>query len=475
MAEKKLLITPEVAQYREAMGSICPTKLAEVIGTPLHGIQQDVAKYFTKPLIHNYDIFTFLMSRRMGKSFLILKLIVSQLLTPNSDIGLVSHSTHLSDEHFSNIVRDLGKIPQLKDKFHVRKKEGIITIPSLNSRFICSSYYNSEARFVGKKLSIIYFEEYFLWPPEWQQIVFNLLSPTLTTLGRTPDGIAYGKIVIVSTPRGVESATLAGRIYRKGVNKEKGYISFTNDIYDSPFLSMKEIEDIEASTNPTIFKQEYLCQFAASSKTVFPQYNPERNVIPMTDEFIKDIASGSTLIVGMDIGINDGNAYSLVLHHIKSNTYYLIGEYYAQNELVRDYGKQLVTSVKDVCKKYDILKDDVIYFCDPSALAARAEISKDYDLSIHKAKNSRDVGYSYMNEMLQGVGVDPVPQLYLRDTCKLSQEMVHFAEFKIVAGQVTNAIAQDPSERKSHMELAVTLLYAVFSNFKTAQSQIILI
>ena len=151
MENKQILITPEVQRFKENLGSLSPIKVADMLGTPLHNVQQNIAKYFEKPLIDTWDTAVWLMSRRLGKSYLATKIMVTLMLCPESRISLCSHSTSLSDETYNNILRDLLSIPSIKDKVKSYKKEGIIEIPSFNTRVITASYLNAESRFVRKK------------------------------------------------------------------------------------------------------------------------------------------------------------------------------------------------------------------------------------------------------------------------------------------------------------------------------------
>lgn len=148
MENKQVLVTPEVQRFKEGLGTLSPIKVAEMLGTPLHDVQKNIAKYFERPIIDTWDTAVWLMSRRLGKSYLATKIMVTLLLTNESKVALCSHSTSLSDETYNNILRDLLSIPAIKDKVKSYKKEGIIEIPTLNTRVITASYLNSESRFV---------------------------------------------------------------------------------------------------------------------------------------------------------------------------------------------------------------------------------------------------------------------------------------------------------------------------------------
>ena len=473
--EKQLIITPEVQRFKDSQGILSPIKVADMLNQPLHIVQKNIARYFEKPLINTWDTAVWLMSRRLGKSFLATKIMVTLLLTPESKIALTSHSTSLSDETFNNILRDLALIPQIQDKFRAYKKEGIIEIPSLGSRVVTASFLNAESRFVGKQFGYLVFDEFFLVGASYQQEIHNLLAPTLTTYGRTEDGIANGKTIILSTPRGTATGSLAGLKYLAGESGKKGHISFKHTIYDSPFVSHKEIEEIKASTPKDVFEQEYMVEFTKTTKTVFRNFNKEKHVIGISEEELKDMAGYSTILLGYDFGMKDGSGISFILHNPKKDTYYVFDEYYVKDMVVYDFLKNTFDKMKEWCQKLGIRPEQVVHFYDPSCREAAVIAQKDFDITMHKAKNNRSDGVDYVNTLLQGNGEAQIPRLYFRDTCTTHIDMFEYAEFKVSNGIITNQFAKDPSERASHYECCVTTVYATFSHFKTMHNTIIVV
>lgn len=63
---------------------VSPKAVAEILGTPLHEGQAEIAKYFEQPLIQTFDHMTLLLSRRWGKTFLSQAIATSFMLTPHS-------------------------------------------------------------------------------------------------------------------------------------------------------------------------------------------------------------------------------------------------------------------------------------------------------------------------------------------------------------------------------------------------------
>ena len=75
---------------------------------------------------------------------------------------------------------------------------------------------------------------------------------------------------------------------------------------------------------------------------------------------------------------------------------------------------------------------------------------------------------------MQGKGDAQIPRLYLLDTCKTHIDMFEYAEFKVIAGVISNQFAKDPSERQSHYECCVTTVYACYSHNKTQHRHLII-
>ena len=473
MSETKQLITSkDILEFRKYQGTISPIAVAEMLGQPLHKIQIDIAKYFEKPLIDTWHEATWLMSRRLGKSYLGIKIATTLMLTPYSKVALIAHSTSLSDTWFRDILKDLLSIPEIKDKVVWEKKAGIIEIPELNTLFVCCSYLNAVTRLIGKSFGYILKDEHFLIDNHYQDEIYNLVTPTTANFG-SRDGIKYAKQVILSTPRGVITGSHSGRTYIKGLNKEKGFLSFKHDIYESPFLTDDEIELIKETTPNSVWLQEFCCEFSRQESTVAREFDRNKNVIPIPTQKKKDKIQYCDVIVACDTGCRDGNAYVLVLYNNKTETYYSVAEHYQQNEITYDFIKTMKNTVESFCKTYEISLDSVLIYFDPSSLEARIQCNKLFDLTVHKAKNNRDAGIDYLNQSLQGLGTAQIPQLYISDECEVTVSQLEYAEFKPVGGIMSNQFAKDPL-RNSHYDVLQCLIYALFSHHKTSHSSFII-
>ena len=471
--EKQILISKEVQRFRDCIGTVSPIKVADMLGTPLHEIQREIASYFEAPLIHTWDTAVWLLSRRLGKSYLGFKIAESLMLTPESRILVVCHSTSLADVWFKEVLSHLLSIPAIKDKVVWGKKEGIIEIPKLNTSFICCSYLNAQARSIGKAFNFLVFDEAFLVPPLDFEELMSLITPTTANYGSN-DGIKYAKKIILSTPRGSATGSLQGLTYLKGVNREKGHLSFKYDIYSSPFLTEEEIEHIRLTTDKDSFNQEFLVKFTTSSRTVFRYFDKKKHIIPLSIQQIKDMAVHCDFLISNDFGIIDGSGSTFALYHNKQDCYYVIDEFYVKDMVSYDYIKTVKAMAENWAKILDYPFEQIMWTYDPSALESARISSQSFNLTMHKAKNKRTEGVDFVNKMLQGKGDAKVPQLYFRDTCTTHIDMFEYAEFKVIAGVISNQFGKDPSARASHYECCVTTVYALYTHNKTSHSSFII-
>ena len=474
MSEKKILITPEVQLYKDSMGKISPIKLAELVGMPLHDIQKNIASYFEYPKIHSFEVLNVLCSRRIGKTAVATKIIVSLMLCPNHKIGLVSHSTSLSDQTFSDVLGDLMKIPSIKDKVTSRKKEGIIEIPELGTRLVTSSYLNAESRFVGKAFTNLIYDEFFLVPANYQEQIYNLLYPTLTTYGRNENGLSNGKIMILSTPRGIATGSLAGLKYLAGEQGVKGHISFKHTIYESPFLTEKEIEEIRLSLPADIWEQEFLCNFIKTSVNSFRNFNKEKHIINLSKADLKNMAQHCNLIVATDYGVTDGSAAVFILFNTMTDTYYIIDEIYVKETVNYDFIKMFKTKAEEISKDLDIDFNSILFFYDASAREAAIVAQQKFNLTMNKARNSGFNGVDFVNQLLQGNGDAKIPKLYILNSCEKTIYNLEYCEHKVVNGVITPQFARDKGELQSHFDLAICVVYGTYSHNKTSNNTLII-
>ena len=52
------------------------------------------------------------------------------------------------------------------------------------------------------------------------------------------------------------------------------------------------------------------------------------------------------------------------------------------------------------CKKFEVPFNRVYFFIDPSSSEAKLQANKLFDLTMHNAKNNRDAGIDYLNQIL---------------------------------------------------------------------------
>ena len=472
--EKKLIVTPEVKAFKEAQGSLSVIKVSEMLETPLHDIQMEIASYFEKPNIDTWDCMVLKLARRLGKTYVARKIIVTLMLQPHSKIALISHSSYLSQETFDEILKDLAKIPSIKDKVKSYKKEGVIEIPELNTRMITASANNYDTKMVGRANNYLILDEFFLVPADIQQNIINFLEPTLITYGRTEEGISNGKILIMSTPRGTQLGSIAGLKDLAGQQGKRGHKSFKYTIYDNPFITEKEIEEIRQNTPKDVFAQEYLVEYTKTSVTTFRNFEPEKNVITLDKRFLKDISPHCDFIVATDYATGDGSGAIMILHESRTDTYYVFDEIYVKETITYDFIKMFKDKTEEWCEYFEYPFESVLFFYDASAREAGVTAQQKFGLSMHKARSSGFLSVDYVNQLLQGKGEGQVPNLFITNNCEILIYMVTFCEHKIVGGQITPQFARDKGALNSHFDLCACLVYGTYSFNKTQHNHLII-
>ena len=212
--------------------------------------QQDIINWLQEPDI---KYVTFLKSRQSGGSFLN-KLLVANwgLSTQKKKIIYITPTLKLSKLFHSEIVESLKP-------FVIQSNNTDLTIKfvTLTTVQFLSAEQGESIR--GNQGNYVILDEAAFMDEETFQFA---IRQTWLTIGE--------KVVLCSTPNGNQ-----GFFYefcQLGLNGEKGYKTKTITIYDNPFVSVEEIEQIRRIIPDKVFRQEYLGEFLEGSGTVFNNF-----------------------------------------------------------------------------------------------------------------------------------------------------------------------------------------------------------
>ncbi len=126
---------------------------------------------------------------------------------------------------------------------------------------------------------------------------FNVLRPTMAAVCE--------KAMFISTP-GIKNWFWDFHQMGYDPNNTR-VVSFKATSHSNPFLPREELNEIEASTDPDTFKQEYLAEFSDSSGGVFMEYE---KAIKITD-YVK--TSEEEVYMGIDIARGGKDKTSVVV------------------------------------------------------------------------------------------------------------------------------------------------------------------
>jgi len=468
--------TKQVKTYIDNYGRNCPVALSEAMGMPMHPLQRDIADLFTYDNRQDWFYISVIWSRRIGKSALAEFIALSEVLTPCAHVAIITHSSDLADEYYAHINKYLSQVPNLS--FYPEKKRGKFVLnkdTDIESTLIVASENTWEQRFVGKNLTLLVLDETFLWDDTKLTRALDKVTPAGLNYGSNESGIPVMKTISFSTPRKQKLATKAGRNHYKGERGEKGHKSFFADIYQSPFLSERDIETYKASSSESTWNQEYLCLFDSSNSTVLRNFNQDKHVKDFSIEEIEQYLGGeSMLIASFDPGAADGGGFLLIGHNTRNGKFIVLDEWWRKYELSRIHLEESFEKVDSWQSRLNIPDDNVIYFSDPAGLDFRLTAQRDFDRILNKAKKSKDNHYDTANDLLAGRGTEnPEPDLVVLEPCQEAIRQFQYAEFKLVGDIPTKNYAQD-REFGSHWELVDCLVYALYSNQVMENNTIIL-
>jgi hypothetical protein len=217
-----------------------------------------------KPLIYQQEIIdwldqddvkfvSFLKSRQSGGSFLNKLLLTKWALTiPNAKIGYITPTYKLGKRFFMELCKSLKP-------FILSTNTTDLVINFNTGSFV--QFFSAES---GD--SIRGFQHHYTILDEAAYMddeTFNLIiRPTWLIIGK--------KVIMCSTPNGNQ-----GFFYehiQMGLNEEKHYKSKCISIYENPFVSNEEVENIKQHIPERVFRQEYLGEFLDGSGSVFSNF-----------------------------------------------------------------------------------------------------------------------------------------------------------------------------------------------------------
>ena len=286
----------------------------------LHGVQREMYDNFQNAEKNSVSVW--LVSRQLGKSFLLSVLAIEQALrSKHQIIKLVTDTKAHVKSIFEPLFRDiLTTCPEeLQPKYNVSQFS--YHFPNGSEVQLAGSDNKNYERLRGQRSSLILVDEAGFCN-DLNDMVYSVLLPTTTHTG--------GKIVLSSTPPEdsahpflsfIEEATMNNTLIKK-------------TIFDNPLLSKEQVDNIitkMGGVNSERFRREYLVQIVKSADTsVIPEFTEE-----LQKEIVKEwpLPPFYDTYVAMDLGGKDLTAALFAYYDFRADKIII------QDEIIFDFRK----------------------------------------------------------------------------------------------------------------------------------------
>lgn len=205
---------------------------------------------------------------------------------------------------------------------------------------------------------------------------------------------ADGWLALTGTPGPV----LSGYFFETSEEHKHGFSNHKWTLYSNPYLqdprgfvSKKMKEKGWDETNPT-YLREYCAQWVYDASALVIQYNPARNHF----DNVPATSFPWSYILGVDIGFNDADAFSVVAFNKGLKSAYLVEEI-----LEREQGvTELAATIENLSRRYSF--DQIVMDAGGLGKKIAEELRKRFALPIQAAEKSRKLEYlELLNDALR--------------------------------------------------------------------------
>lgn len=218
--------------------------------------------------------------RQAGKSFTAQNLLLKWALEDNGSVGMwVSPVYSQAKKVFTELTNTIAGTNLTKS---INKSE--LTITFINGSVVYFRSGEREDSLRGYTLHYLIVDEAaYIKNDVWNTV----LRPTVLVNGK--------KVLFISTPKG---RNWFYDVAMRGYNEEYGkYKTFHATSFDTPFITVEELEEAKLSLPDSIYKQEILAEFIDDGGEVFSSIN-DCSVLTSYPQFV----SGEKYYAGIDFG-----------------------------------------------------------------------------------------------------------------------------------------------------------------------------
>jgi len=443
MEDNIIISNPEIDCYRQvALSTKRPkvSKMFKLLGfTPHKGQQLILDSYDNK--WEDYYFFILIIARRFGKTHTLVMIALTELMLPFSSTIIVAPYAKQAGIIFKDVVKylkqlNIGFKSVNNSDFHLELENGSTMVVANQTRLDSAE---------GRRASLILIDEAGIMNSI--DAVLNSLSPSLASYGNIPNtGLPLGRVVCSGTYK--SGAKEYKQYYYKGLNKERGFVSFRLPSKLNPMNTKEFLESQRAVLDEATYKREYEAELIDVGGTdVFNSFKHNVNVIPLSN-VEKFIDKDSTIIGALDVGFVDATAYLLI--KVENGKYYIF-DGFAESGLDE---KLIAQKIKELEAKWNVKPQ--VRFCDPSAKMMIVSLSNNYDLYFYPAKNNVREGISTLNMLFRN------EKLFITDNMKQLITEIELIEWKETTN---NGSSPDPFKRVKghHFDLVASMRYGIYT------------
>jgi len=438
------ITNPEIELYKQVRPQLDVYKVAGLLGISPLPKQKEMFDIVNG---QNYETLVGCLGRRSGKSYGVGVIAITELLTPNASVLLISPTFANSKVIFQEVLKNVIKLGLTITQ---KDTKGMTITLENGAKFVSASPKNITS-VLGHRYSLVIYDEANMINNLLED--YNLLvSPTQNDYGIDEEtGYKIAKTIFISTPRTKKHDFY--QLYRDGKDPDKKSIyTVHGTIYDNPMMPQAMIDRVKENVPEQVWKTEYLAEFLDISDDIaYYGFNYNTNVVAYADIRPK-INKYSKFIVGIDIGYTDSTAYVLAWVEPLTGNVYVIEEYFKNKLPVPKHCENFI----NIEQKYGLVGDDVDIerYIDPSAVQASADMIYSYDYETIPAYRAIDEGIDLINTaFLSG-------KLFITDNCPRLVEQVENLE-------LVNKKAKR-SDKYGHFDLALASFRYMFASYAKA-------
>ena len=234
---------------------------------------------------------------------------------------------------------------------------------------------------------------------------------------------------IIGTPKGKNKFS---KLYDLGLSGNPEYKSYKYTVYDSPFWTEQQINNIRATTIDTVWGQEYMADFTQFKGMIYPDFNEAKHT-KVSPRELTDI-----FFIGLDVGWNHPTA-GLLIKEDKDRNIFVIDEFRESNMTSKD----ITNALRGMLARNDLDSDKIeMYVIDPASRATQQTSGQSM------MEQLQEEGWGFMpgiNDVMAGINritrLLREDKLFVSKRCSMLREELldyHWKEWKEGTDQSRN-------------------------------------